>query len=191
MSIIEIVDNTVPQEMFELSYEKVFSKGIWDFSNNSEHGDINTSFGANSYSLEINKLLEEGKLNESNVIFNLWNSINDKIKVEDKYKNNLKRIHFNCGPPLYDQFIHQDNKVTFSKNITIVYFAHPIWDISWGGELLVYDMLKTTVTAGVFPVPNRAVVFPSYLPHRGVAVSRICPAMRISIAFQCTFNNTL
>ena len=57
--------------------------------------------------------------------------------------------------------------------------------------MLVYDEAMQRITTGVIPFPNRAVVFPSYIPHRGVAVSRICPIMRISIAFQCAFNNTL
>ena len=190
MSIIKIIDDIVPQEIFELSC-KQFKKGIWDFSNGSSPQDINIGFGADEYASKINKLLAENKLNQENILFNLWNSINEQIKVEDNYKNTLKKIHFNCGPPLFDQTIHEDDAVTFSKNITIVYFVHPVWDISWGGELLVYDTLRTTITGGAFPMPNRAVIFPSYLPHRGVAVSRICPKIRISIAFQCAFNNTL
>ena len=106
-------------------------------------------------------------------------------------KKILKRINFNCGPPLYDQGIHQDDEVTFSKNITIVYFVHPQWDFLWGGELLIFDKSKENVTGGTFPIPNRAVVFPSYLPHRAVAVTRISPSMRISIAFQCQFDHKL
>jgi hypothetical protein len=57
--------------------------------------------------------------------------------------------------------------------------------------MIIFDEALTRVTSGVIPLPNRAAVFPSYLPHRGVTVSRICPVMRVSIAFQCAFNNTL
>jgi|TARA_R100000030_G_scaffold92125_1_gene77576 SM-20-related protein len=190
MSIIKIIDNVAPPEIFTLVVEEL-KKGIWTFDNSSIPEDINNSFGASDYTNKINSLLEKNEFNKSNIFFNLWNSINDKINIEKNYKNTLKRIHLNGGPPLFDQTIHQDDMATFSRNITIVFFAHEEWNISWGGELLVYDMLKTTVTAGAFPRPNRAVIFPSYLPHRGVAVSRICPTMRISVAFQCTFNNTL
>ena len=190
MSILKIIDNVVSPEIFKLSHEEL-SKGIWRFSNNSNNSDTNTGFGASDFCEKINNLILENKFNQSNVLFNLWNSINNVVQIEKNYKNKLKRIHLNCGPPLYDHTIHQDDEVTFSKNITIVYFIHPIWDISWGGELLVYDMLRSSVTGGVFPMPNRAVVFPSYLPHRGVAVSRISPLMRISIAFQCDYDNSL
>ena len=190
MSILRIIDDVVPQEIFTLA-TKEFDKGIWKFNNSSYVSDTNVGFGAADYTNEINLLIKKNEFNKSNVLFNLWNSINDKVKVEGNYKNILERVHLNCGPPLFDQTIHQDDIVTFSKNITIVYFLHSTWDTSWGGELLVYDEAMKRVTAGVIPLPNRAVVFPSYIPHRGVAVSRICPIMRISIAFQCTFNNTL
>ena len=79
----------------------------------------------------------------------------------------------------------------FSKNITIVYFAHDRWDTSWGGEILLYDFAKSRILDGAPPLPNRLVIFPSYLPHRGVQVSRMCPIMRVSIAFQCKFDNTI
>ena len=190
MSIIKIIDNVAPPEIFTLVVEEL-KKGIWTFDNSSIPEDINNSFGASDYTNKINSLLEKNEFNKSNIFFNLWNSINDKVKVEDNYKNTLERVHLNCGPPLFDQTVHQDDIVTFSKDITIVYFLHSKWDISWGGEMLVYDEAVKRVTEGVIPLPNRAVVFPSYIPHRGVAVSRICPIMRISIAFQCTFNNTL
>ena len=190
MSIIRIVDNAAEDAIFKLAHEEV-SKGIWSFSNDSGKMDTNVGFGASDYCNHVNKLISEKKLNESNVIYNLWNSINSKICVEKMYKNELKRIHLNCGPPLHDQTVHQDDEVTFSKDITIIYFIHPTWDYTWGGEFLVYDISRSRVTGGSFPIPNRAVVIPSYLPHRGVAVSRISPFMRISIAFQCNFNNTL
>tara|TARA_R100001509_G_C4872341_1_gene217193 strand:+ start:20 stop:592 length:573 start_codon:yes stop_codon:yes gene_type:complete len=190
MSIIKIIDNVASPEIFALVAEEL-SKGIWKFDNSARPGDINMSFGAGDYDNEINSLLEKNEFNKSNIFFNLWNSINDKVDIENNYKNSLARVHLNGGTPLFDQTIHQDDVATFSKDITIVYFAHREWDVSWGGELLVYDTSMTTVTAGAFPMPNRVVILPSYLPHRGVTVSRICPAMRISVAFQCTFNNAL
>ena len=153
MSIIKIIDNVASPEIFALVAEEL-SKGIWKFDNSARPGDINMSFGAGDYDNEINSLLEKNEFNKSNIFFNLWNSINDKVDIENNYKNSLARVHLNGGTPLFDQTIHQ-------------------------------------VTAGAFPMPNRVVILPSYLPHRGVTVSRICPAMRISVAFQCTFNNAL
>jgi SM-20-related protein len=190
MSIHRIIDNVVPQEIFKLAVEEI-NKGIWTFNNNSFTTDVNTSFGTGDYTKKINLLIKKNEFSKSNVIFNLWNSINSKVKIEDNFKNTLKRVHLNCNPPLYDQTVHQDDTVTFSKDVTVVCFLHPTWNTSWGGEMLIYDEAMQRVTTGVIPFPNRAVVFPSYIPHRGVAVSRTCPIMRISIAFQCSFNNIL
>ena len=111
--------------------------------------------------------------------------------IEENYKNVLDRVFFNANYPLSEQTVHQDDTATFSKNITIVYFAHDRWDTSWGGEILLYDFAKTRILDGAPPLPNRLVIFPSYLPHRGVQVSRMCPIMRVSIAFQCKFDNTI
>jgi len=190
MSFIKILDNTLPIEMFNIVHEE-FGKGIWGFSNRSQSGDINTSFAADEFCRKVNELISEKRFNESNVVYNLWNLINSKLEIEKNYKNSLHRIWLNGGPPLFDQTIHEDSEDTYSKDLTIIYFLHSKWELLWGGELLIYDVSKTRVTGGTFPLPNRAVVFPSYLPHRGVAVSRISPVMRISIAFQCKYDNTL
>ena len=193
MSMLKIRDNVADIKIWELA-QKELLKGIWEFTNSSFVSDSNTGFGAWHYGAPINKLISENRFNESHILYNLWNSINSKVEIEKNYKNTLHRLYFNGGVPLYDQTIHQDDEddgVVYSKNLTLVYFLHTIWDISWGGELVIYDETKKRITGGSFPIPNRAVIFPSYLPHRGVAVSRTCPRMRISIAFQCKYNNTL
>ena len=190
MTILKVIDNAAPEEIFTLASQEC-SKGIWQFNNNSFEEDTNLGFGASDYTKEINSSIKKGEFNKANIIYNLWSAINSKVKVEDNFKNTLKRVHINCGPPLYDQAWHQDDTSVFSKDITIVHFLHSTWNIAWGGEMIIFDEALKRVTSGVIPFPNRAAVFPSYLPHRGVAVSRVCPVMRISIAFQCTFNNTL
>ena len=186
----EIHDNIASPEIFKLVTDEIH-KGIWSFSNRSSGSDMNASFGANDYQVSLNAAIAQDRFNEFNVIFNLWHSINNHVDIEDNYKNRLHRVFFNANYPLSDQRLHQDNEATFSKDITMVYFAHDEWDLSWGGELLLYDVAKTKVIEGSPPVPNRLVIFPSYLPHRGVPVSRISPKMRVSIAFQCKFDNTI
>tara|TARA_R100001480_G_scaffold78793_2_gene88462 strand:+ start:69 stop:638 length:570 start_codon:yes stop_codon:yes gene_type:complete len=187
---IKIIDDVVPKEMFELIAEH-FSKGIWDFTNRSEDNDLNTSFSANDYCNQINALIKNNELNKSNIVYNLWVNINEKLQIEKNYKNKLKRVWLNGGPPLYDQKIHCDSHDTFSKDLTIVCFIHPYWNTTWGGELLIYDVNQTRVINGVFPLPNRVIMFPSYLPHRAVSVSRISSRMRVSIAFQCKYDYNL
>ena len=186
--MITIMDNVVPTEIFKMAHQEV-NKDIWSFSNMSTGQDLNVGFSAPIYCGEVNKLISEDKFNESNIMYNLWNSINSKLDVEKNYNNKLGRIFLNGGPPLSDQTVHRDDQVTYSKNITIVFFLHDRWEVAWGGELLLYDISHSRVTGGVFPMPNRAADFYSYLPHRGAPVSRICPIMRISIAFQCVLNN--
>ena len=119
MTILKVIDNAAPEEIFTLASQEC-SKGIWQFNNNSFEGDTNLGFGASDYTKEINSLIKKGEFNKANIIYNLWSAINSKVKVEDNFKNTLKRIHINCGPPLYDQAWHQDDTSVFSKDITIV-----------------------------------------------------------------------
>tara|TARA_R100001086_G_scaffold109194_1_gene55373 strand:+ start:1597 stop:2181 length:585 start_codon:yes stop_codon:yes gene_type:complete len=193
MSFLYLADNVVPKEIFNLAHQEIYYGSIWTMTNTSHIGDTNNGFGAIGYCEKINKSIREGKFNEMHIMFNLWNAINSKVKIEKKFKNVLKKVHINCGPPLFDQTVHTDEEdnIAFSKDITVLFFIHELWNHGWGGEFLLYDLEKTKVIAGTFPMPNRVAVFEAYLPHRGVTVSRICPIMRVSVAFQCEFDNTL
>ena len=86
---------------------------------------------------------------------------------------------------------NQSTYDAYNKDITIVLFLHNEWKIEWGGEFILYDSSHSIITGGAFPMPNRAVAFPSYLYHKGATVSRISPLMRISVAFQCTHDNDI
>tara|TARA_R100001594_G_scaffold147493_1_gene200601 strand:- start:8709 stop:9284 length:576 start_codon:yes stop_codon:yes gene_type:complete len=191
MSFVRVVDNVASKEIFDLA-SKHFQKSIWGLNNYSSVNDTNAGLGATDYCEEVNKLISENRFNESNILYNLWLEVNKKFNMEKNFKNELWKIHLNLGLPLTDQTIHQDDIMsTFSKDMTIVYFLNETWHENYGGELVVFDTSRTRITAGSFPVPNRACLFESYLPHRGVTISRICPIARISIAFQCKYNNTL
>lgn len=190
MSFVKVVDNVASKPIFDLA-SKHFQKSIWGLNNYSSVHDTNSGLGATDYNNEVNKLLSENRFNESNILYNLWLEINKKLEMEKNYKNELWRIHLNLGLPLTDQTIHKDSESAFSKDMTIVYFLNESWQENYGGELVVFNTSRTMITAGSFPVPNRACLFESYLPHRGVTISRICPIARISIAFQCKYNNTL
>jgi|TARA_R110002020_G_scaffold427466_3_gene636842 Rps23 Pro-64 3,4-dihydroxylase Tpa1-like proline 4-hydroxylase len=190
MSLLIIKDNVVDEAIFKLAHEEV-NKGIWEFKNKSHDEDLNYGWTAFSYQEKINKLITEGRFNESNIMFNLWKNVEERFQVKKIYNQKLGRIHFNAGPPLADQTSHKDTYDAYNKDITIVLFLHNEWKIEWGGEFILYDSSHSIITGGAFPMPNRAVAFPSYLYHKGATVSRISPLMRISVAFQCTHDNDI
>ena len=48
MTILKVIDNAVPEEIFTLA-SKECTKGIWQFNNNSFDGDPNFGFGASDF----------------------------------------------------------------------------------------------------------------------------------------------
>ena len=66
---------------------------------------------------------------------------------------------------------------------TMLYYPMLEWRPEWEGETIWVNQAGD-VLASVRPVPNRAVFFDSRIPHAGRAPSRICAALRVTIAFK-------
>jgi len=66
---------------------------------------------------------------------------------------------------------------------TLLYYANPEWKDGWDGETVYFDAAGEIALA-VRPRPNRAVFFDSRIPHAGRAPSRLCPALRVTVAYK-------
>jgi hypothetical protein len=66
---------------------------------------------------------------------------------------------------------------------TLLYYPIQEWNDGWDGETVFFDEHGEIVRA-VRPRPNRAIVFDSRIPHAGRAPSRICPALRVTVAYK-------
>jgi hypothetical protein len=90
----------------------------------------------------------------------------------------LNRVH--CNTSLYGdmQFPHQD----LTPGLTWLYYANPVWKLSWMGETMFYDGGEPV--HAVFPKPGRVIVFAGDMFHRGGVPSRECMEARRSIAFK-------
>jgi hypothetical protein len=66
---------------------------------------------------------------------------------------------------------------------TLLYYPMPVWEHLWEGETVFYDEAGEVALA-VRPKPNRAVFFDSRIPHAGRAPSRLCTALRVTVAFK-------
>jgi hypothetical protein len=94
-------------------------------------------------------------------------------------RSNLKRIH--CNASLYGdmQLPHYD----ITPGTTWLYYSNPVWDPSWMGETIFYDLDREPVYA-VFPTPGRVVVFDADILHRSGVPSRECSEARRSLVFK-------
>lgn len=66
---------------------------------------------------------------------------------------------------------------------TLLYYPNPEWKDGWEGETVFYDD-DGEIALAVRPRPNRAVFFDSRILHAGRAPSRLCPALRVTVAYK-------
>jgi SM-20-related protein len=72
---------------------------------------------------------------------------------------------------------------------TLLYYPNPEWKDGWEGETVYYDESMEIATA-VRPRPNRGAFFDSRILHNGRAPSRICPVLRVTVAYKLEIAGT-
>jgi hypothetical protein len=63
-------------------------------------------------------------------------------------------------------------------------YLNKVWDVSYSGETVYTDPLKTEIVASVLPKPGRVVVFDGQIPHVAREVSRTCVELRMVATFK-------
>ena len=76
---------------------------------------------------------------------------------------------------------HQDDQRP--ETYTLLYYPMLEWRHEWEGETMFFDA-SGEIARAVLPLPNRAVFFDSRIGHAGRPPSRLCPGLRVSIAFK-------
>lgn len=66
---------------------------------------------------------------------------------------------------------------------TLLYYPMPVWQTDWEGETFFYNANGQVISA-ILPMPNRAVLFDSRIPHAGRAPARRCGHLRVTVAFK-------
>ena len=110
--------------------------------------------------------------------------LGDKVKwklrrITGHYRLKLDQININGQSFGQDGWVHHDRPD--DRHLGLLLFASPTWDRDWGGEFVVYDIFDRPTY--VNNIPNRAVLFPPNVDHRGVAPSRKSTALRVTMVF--------
>jgi hypothetical protein len=92
------------------------------------------------------------------------------------------RAYANCAGYGEDYHAHRDSPED-SKNVTILYYANPIWERDWGGETIFYNDDNDAAMA-VSPRPGRVVVSRGAILHRATGPTRSCYEERFTIVYQ-------
>ncbi len=81
-----------------------------------------------------------------------------------------------------DGHVHTDARG--AGHYTSLYYAHPKWDINWGGETLFFNDSRDAILHAAFPKPGRLVHFSGTIPHAARSPARDCPALRSVIVIK-------
>ena len=109
----------------------------------------------------------------------VWKIIKDIVQLPNL---ELVRVYLNAYPYGCDTGVHRDSP--HPDEVTIVLPAHEDWHVDYGGETAVLDHRDEVVRA-VLPVPGRALVFRSNLPHASRPIARSCAIVRRVAVFKC------
>lgn len=95
------------------------------------------------------------EIDETSEIYKLFRDETEKLVSGLR----LKRMYVNCFASTENPYFHIDG----SHGITFLYYASEEWNIEYGGEtqFVVDDEIR-----GVFPFPNRMVMFDANILHR-------------------------
>jgi len=106
--------------------------------------------------------LPTGMIHEIDETSEIYKLFLDETKELVPTSLNLNRMYVNCFAPSENPYFHIDG----SHGVTLLYYAVEEWNIEYGGEtqFVVDDEIR-----GVFPFPNRMVMFDANILHRATA----------------------
>lgn len=174
MNGIETIKQVFPPELLKRIQEEVgrvpFHYG-WHSNRGIEYTHWNYSFakaGADN-SLDVSDQI-------SGVIKEAW----DYLQANHIGPQALLRCYVNAHTYGIEGYPHTDSSRALDK--TILVYLTPNWQINWGGETVVYkdgDILHAEL-----PRENKGLIFPGAQLHCARAVTRICPALRLTLMFK-------
>ena len=169
--VLEVIDGLVPEALHQAAWQ-VCSGKRWYFGHGSNEGD-----GSRFWKMDL----------DGDATFNsIWDHVRPRcealaggaLRVIRQYANG--HTYGLGGRPHLDD--HQPG--TF----TLLYYPNPEWKDGWDGETVYYDE-HGEIAVAIRPRPNRGVFFDSRIPHAGHAPSRLCPELRVTVAYKLQVTN--
>jgi len=108
---------------------------------------------------------------------NLW----ARIKKNLTPGHRLVRCYANAHTFGVEGYPHLDSRAP--GNYTVIVYLNPVWKPEWAGETVFFNDMGD-IFKSVLPRPGRVAVFDGRILHAGRAVSRLCPALRVTLMFK-------
>lgn len=110
----------------------------------------------------------------------LASNISLKLKKFLKKKFFFKRIHLNGQVFGQEGQFHKDSENL--SDVSVLIFTNKVWNPLWGGQFSFVNTSDNEVQTVMYK-PNRAVIFPSFIYHRGASPLRSTDQLRTSAVF--------
>lgn len=152
----------------------------WEFNRIDEHPAVlhhRIATPEKSRGLTCDEALQESM--SWSFVDPIWN----RIKKYGFDPFTLLGIYANGHCPGQCSNIHVDVPPGESGRTALIY-TNPIWDESWGGEIIFYNDARTEVQKAVMPLPGRLVVFDAAISHNVASPALSAKHLRVSIAFK-------
>lgn len=106
-----------------------------------------------------------------------------QLKANILEGHSLVRCYANAHTFGVEGYPHTDSRTP--GNYTTICYVNPVWKPEWAGETIFLNDMGDIAHA-VLPKPGRVVVFDGRIVHAARGLSRICPAMRVTLMFKTT-----
>jgi len=180
MNSIKRIEQVFPEELLKdvsTMIDSVPWRYGWASNKSIEFTHWNHSFakGGALNTLDISDQL-------TGTIQQAWQHIQDNITGAQQ----LLRCYTNSHTFGVEGYPHTDSKRDADK--TLVIYMNKHWQRDWGGETTIYH--GDEIAHAELPKYNRGLVFSGSDWHSARAVTRICPAQRITLMFKYCEKNT-
>jgi Rps23 Pro-64 3,4-dihydroxylase Tpa1-like proline 4-hydroxylase len=106
-----------------------------------------------------------------------------RIKEDHLQGHALVRCYANAHTFGIEGYPHTDSRKP--GNYTTIFYVNPVWKPEWAGETVFLNDLGD-ISNAVLPKPGRVVIFDGRVTHTARALTRICPALRVTLMFKTT-----
>jgi len=161
--LLEILDDLVPPELHAAAWKRCAGAG-WYFGHGSKTQDGSAFWGMD---------LEKDAAFDA-----IWELARPRCEALAGTPLRVRRQYANGHTYGLGGRAHADDGA-----FTLLYYPNPEWKDGWEGETVFYDP-SGEISFAVRPRPNRFVFFEARTMHAGRAPSRICPVLRVTVAYK-------
>jgi SM-20-related protein len=117
---------------------------------------------------------------ENETLFEIIRNVKEKFFPGEPCVRQRVYVNYSVFGDMY--YPHRDARPT-EKNVTVLYYANPVWNKDWGGETVFFNDDEDAEIA-VLPRPGRILAFRGAILHRGGVPLRICYKERLALAYK-------